>query len=158
MMNKWKRQGGRVGRDISKPRGVALAANAATLTWVGNYCHICFDEMAHMQQEGESSATAASVYDAAFSVLVNLGRYCDYFLESGYHILRSGSSIKGMRMALGSTMRGRSVAPLMFTFQFPSWVLFEGYQGHLSKYHRGVPFRKAITQSPDCGTHGEKGW
>jgi hypothetical protein len=61
-MQKWRKQAGR-GRDLSKLRGVALAANASTLRGSATIA-LCFDEMAHMQQEGESASTAASVYDA----------------------------------------------------------------------------------------------
>ncbi|HEY5446430.1 MAG TPA: hypothetical protein VIJ87_18615, partial [Pyrinomonadaceae bacterium] len=146
-MNRWKRQGGRVGRDISKLRGVALAANAATLRGSATIA-ICFDEMAHMQQEGESAATAASVYDAAIPALAQFGKDAMIFCNSSPYT-KIGKFYERYEDGLKLTEDGKVVAPFMFTFQFPSWALFEGYQGHRSQYHKGVPLRKAITQSPD---------
>ena len=145
-MNRWKRQGGRVGRDISKLRGVALAANAATLRGSATIA-ICFDEMAHMQQEGESAATAASVYDAAIPALAQFGKDSMIFCNSSPYT-KIGKFYERYSDGLKLNEDGQVVAPLMFTFQFPSWALFEGYQGHHSKYHK-IPLRKAITQSPD---------
>jgi len=154
-MNRWKRQGGRVGRDISKLRGVALAANAATLRGSATIA-ICFDEMAHMQQEGESAATAASVYDAAIPALAQFGKDAMIFCNSSPYT-KIGKFYERYEDGLKLTEDGKVVAPFMFTFQFPSWALFEGYQGHRSQYHKGVPLRKAITQSPDWDPMEKKG-
>jgi hypothetical protein len=73
MMGRHKRAAGRMGRDISKLRGQALAANASTLRGSATIA-ICFDEMAHMQQEGESAQTASSVYEAAMPSLAQFGK------------------------------------------------------------------------------------
>lgn len=132
------------GRDMSKLRGVALAANASTLRGSATIA-LCFDEMAHMQQEGESAQTAASVYDAAVPALAQFGKDAMIWCNSSpytkigkfYERYDDGLRIKD----------GKPIAPFMFTFQFPSWALFEGYQAHTSKYH--PPYRKVITASPD---------
>jgi hypothetical protein len=43
---------------------------------------LCFDEMAHMQQEGESAQTAASVYEAATPALAQFGKDAMIFCNS----------------------------------------------------------------------------
>lgn len=141
MMNRWKRQGGRVGRDISKLRGAALAANASTVRGSATMAAV-FDEMAFMQQEGESAQTASSVYDALMPSLAQFRKDALVFCNSSPYT-KIGKFYE--RYADGLKIQdGKPLAPLMFTFQFPSWALFEGWQDD-----PGRRFRNAITVSPD---------
>lgn len=137
-------QGRKIGRDISKLRGVALAANASTLRGSATIA-LCFDEMAHMQQEGESAQTAASVYDAAVPALAQFGKDAMIFCNSSPYT-KIGKFYDRYEDAL-KVKDGAPLSPFAFAFQFPSWALFEGYQNHTSKYH--PPYRKVITASPD---------
>src|SRR4051812_20778589 len=73
--------GKRIGRDISKLRGNALAANASTVRGSATMA-ICFDEMAWMLQEGESNQTAAAVYDAVLPSLAQFGKDAMIFCNS----------------------------------------------------------------------------
>lgn len=137
-------QGRKVGRDISKLRGVALAANASTMRGMAAMA-VVMDEMAHMQQEGESAQTASSVYEAITPALAQFGKDAFIMCNSSpytkigkfYERYEDGLRIKD----------DKPLSPFMFTFQFPSWALFEGYKEHSSKYH--PPYRKVITASPD---------
>ncbi len=143
-----KEQGRKIGRDISKLRGVALAANASSVRGSATMAAV-FDEMAHMQQEGEGAQTAASVYDALVPSLAQFGKDAMIFCNSSpytkigkfYERYEDGLRIKD----------GKPVANMMFTFQFPSWALFEGYQGYTSRWHKAAQ-RKVITASPDWDT------
>jgi hypothetical protein len=140
-----KNQGRKIGRDISKLRGVALAANASSVRGSATMAAV-FDEMAHMQQEGEGAQTAASVYDALTPSLAQFGKDAMILCNSSpytkigkfYERYEDGLKLKD----------GKPLAPMMFTFRFPSWGLFEGYQRNVTKWHRS-PQRKVITASPD---------
>lgn len=141
MMNRWKRQGGRVGRDISKLRGAALAANASTVRGSATMAAV-FDEMAFMQQEGESAQTASSVYDALIPALAQFRKDAMIFCNSSPYT-KIGKFYE--RYSDGLLVQDKKpVAPLTMTFQFPSWALFEGWQED-----PGRRFRSAITVSPD---------
>jgi hypothetical protein len=145
MMQRFKRQGGR-GRDISKLRGVALAANASAVRGSATMA-VCFDEMAHMQQEGESAQTAAAVYEALTPSLAQFGKAAMIFCNSSPYT-KVGKFFERYNDGIKLTDKNRPAAPMTLTFQFPSWALFEGYQGHKSKFH-SRPFKRAITVSPD---------
>lgn len=141
MLQRYKQRTGQRSRDISKLRGVALAANAASIRGSATIA-VCFDEMAWMQQEGESAQTAASVYDAAIPALAQFGRDAIVFCNSSpytkvgkfYERYEDGLKVKD----------GKPESAYTLTFQFPSWALFEGWQDDPKKR-----FRKAITASPD---------
>lgn len=140
-MARIQKAGRKVGRDTSKLRGVALAANASTLRGSATIA-LCFDEMAHMQQEGESAATAESVYEAAIPSLAQFGKDAMIFCNSSPYT-KIGKFYQ--RYEEGLTIVDKTpAAPLMMTFQYPSWALFEGWQDDPERR-----FRKAITVSPD---------
>jgi hypothetical protein len=132
--------GGRT-RDISKLRGVALAANASTVRGSATQA-VCLDEMAWMQQVGESGSTAEAVYDAIMPALGQFGRDSLIFCNSSPYT-KLGKFYQRYEEGL-KVQDGKPLAPLMFTFQFPSWALFEGWQDDPKKARR-----KAISVSPD---------
>lgn len=148
MMNRWKRQGGRVGRDISKLRGAALAANASTVRGSATMAAV-FDEMAFMQQEGESAQTAASVYDALVPSLAQFGKDAMIFCNSSPYT-KIGKFFERYQDGL-LIQDDKPIAPLTLTFQFPSWALFEGWQEESPRR-----FQKAITVSPDWDPEEKK--
>lgn len=140
--------GTRVGRDISTLRGLACAANASTLRGMAGAC-FCMDEMAHMQQEGESSMTAAQVYDAVMPSLAQFGKGALIFCNSSPYT-KIGKFYERHTEAL-AVKDDKPLSPMMFTLRMPSWALFEGY--HKDKKKR---FRKAITASPDWDPDAEE--
>jgi hypothetical protein len=158
-INKAKRQGfGKRNRDIARLRGKALAANAGTLRGSATMA-MCIDEMAHML-EGDSKGSAAQVYDAAEPAMDQFGSDAILFCNSSpyskvgrfYERYLEGLLPFDARFAPGEvidpedpdTVNGN---PLMITFRFPSWALFEGYQGY--KTTTGHIFKRAVTVSPD---------
>jgi hypothetical protein len=148
LMARFKQRSGVRSRDISKLRGVAHAANASTIRGSATIA-LCFDEMAHMQQEGESAQTAASVYEAAVPALAQFGKDAMIFCNSSPYT-KIGKFYDRYIDGLKIDDDGKPESPYMFTFQFPSWALFEGYQGFKSKWHPA--HRKVITASPDWDT------
>lgn len=122
-----KQRSGRKGqsRDSSKLRGVALAANAASIRGSATIA-LAFDEMAHMQQEGESAQTAEQVYEAAVPALSQFGKDALIFLNSSPYT-KIGKFYNRYEDAM-KVEDGEIIAPTMFTLQYPSWALYEGYQ------------------------------
>jgi hypothetical protein len=155
-----KARGGKIQRDIAKLRGKALAANAGTLRGSATMC-ITIDEMAHMTV-GESKASAEAVYTAAVPSLNQFGLDGMMFLNSSpytkvgkfYEIFEIGMrkfDPTAARFAAPGEVSDQS-DPRMFTFEFPSWALFEGYRKYKSRWkqrERGKEFGKMITVSPD---------
>lgn len=136
-------------RDMSKLRGNALAANASTLRGSATMA-IAFDEMAHMQQEGESAQTANMVYEAAVPSLAQFGKAAILFCNSSPYT-KIGKFYQRYEEACKLGEDGSPFNPTMFTFQFPSWYLFSDYQDESPRR-----FRQVITASPDWDTE-EKG-
>lgn len=158
-MQMQRARGTKLDRDESKLRGNALAANAGTLRGSTTIA-LCIDEMAHMIP-GESKASADEVYKAAEPSL-------DQFALDGIIFCNSSPYSKvGMFYdrhaeamlpynpeygagdplnADGSRVNGN---PLSFSFQYPSWALFEGYKKYKSKFQPTHKFREVITASPD---------
>lgn len=155
LMNKFKQRSGVRSRDISKLRGVAHAANASTIRGSATIA-LCFDEMAWMQQEGESGQTAAAVYDAAVPALAQFGKDAMIFCNSSPYT-KVGRFYErymdGMKMKEEKGKPSAPENPYMFTFQFPSWALFEDYKIYKPKWH--PPIRKVITASPDWDTEDD---
>jgi hypothetical protein len=148
-----KARGNKIQRDIAKLRGKALAANAGTLRGSATMV-VAMDEMAHMIP-GESKASAEQVYSAAEPSLAQFGIDGMIFLNSSPYT-KVGKFYEayelGMRPLTPRTMDDEPGDPRMFTFEFPSWALFEGYMKYKSKYKqrvRGKEFGKMITVSPD---------
>lgn len=137
----------KLSRDISRLRGVALAANASTIRGSATIA-IVMDEMAHMMQEGDSASTAEMVYDAAIPSLAQFGKDAMIFANSSPYT-KLGKFYERYTEALKVTEEGKPAAPLMFGFQFPSWALFEGWDKDPLRR-----FRKAITVSPDWNEDG----
>lgn len=134
----------KLGRDISKLRGAAFAANASTIRGSATIA-LVMDEMAHMQQEGESAATADQVYEAAIPALAQFGKDAIVFCNSSPYT-KLGKFYERYQAALRDDEEnpGNPGAPNSFAFQYPSWALFEGWQE--DPLHR---FSKCITVSPD---------
>lgn len=138
-----KRQGKKIGRDVSKLRGVALAANASTIRGSATI-GIVFDEMAHMMNEGESSQTADAVYEAAIPSLAQFGKDAMIFANSSPYT-KLGKFYERYEEAMKlDDERKSAAAPLMMAMRFPSWALFEGWQDDPLRR-----FRKCVTVSPD---------
>lgn len=146
-MHASKLAGQRVGRDISTLRGVAFAANAATIRGSATIA-LVMDEMAHMQQEGESAATADQVYEAAIPALAQFNKDALVFLNSSPYT-KLGKFYERYELALADEEGNPGVpaAPNAFAFHYPSWSLFEGWQDDPKKL-----FTKCITVSPDWDT------
>jgi hypothetical protein len=115
--------------------------------------HNCMDEMAWMIP-GESNASAEQVYTAAEPSLAQFGIDAIMFLNSSpatkvgkfYEVFEIG--MRPLEVKLGEEPGDSR----MFTFEFPSWKLFEGYMKYKSRYKqrtRGREFGKMITVSPD---------
>lgn len=144
-----KMQNIRLGRDISKLRGAAFAANASTIRGQ-TCCFLAMDEIAHMEQEGESQAVASKVYSAAKPAQNQFGTDAmTVLLSSPYTKL--GVLYERHQIALRDEEGVPDVplAPNMFTFQFPSWALFEGYQ-------EDPRFDRALACSPDWDPEEKK--
>lgn len=154
-----KARGGKIQRDIAKLRGKALASNAGTLRGSATMV-IAIDEMAHFTV-GESKASAEAVYTAAVPSLNQFGIDGMMFLNSSpytkvgkfYEIVEVGMRpFTGVSIYAAPGEDSNSSDPRMFTFEFPSWALFEGYRKYTSRWKkrtRGKEFGKMITVSPD---------
>jgi hypothetical protein len=165
-LSRSKSQGSKVMRDIARLRGVALAANAGTLRGMAAMA-LCIDEMAHMIP-GESKASADEVYNAAepsmdqfggdamtfcnSSPYSKVGKFYERFVDAMrpfdpdrapgiMPVMEDENSLVGEDMDL-SEVNGN---PALMTFEFPSWALFEGYQGS--------GFKEAVTVSADWDPH-----
>jgi hypothetical protein len=150
-----KARGNRIQKDIARLRGKALAANAGTLRGSATMA-ICIDEMAHMIP-GESKAAADQVYNASDPSLDQFGLDGIMFCNSSPYT-KVGMFYERYQASLIPFDPSRPIDeevdpeegevasngnPRTMTFQYPSWALFEGYQG--SKHN----FKRAITVSPD---------
>lgn len=150
--------GNKIQKDIARLRGNALAANAGTLRGSATM-GIVIDEMAHMIP-GESKASAEQVYTAADPSLDQFGRdgimFCNsspltkvgMFFERYTAAMRPFDPTRPIEFGKVDPESedddsGKNGDPRIVAFQYPSWALFEGYQGSKHK------FRRAITVSPD---------
>lgn len=161
----------KIERDTSKIRGKALAANAGTLRGSATMV-IAMDEMAHMTV-GESKASASEVYAAAipslsqFSVdgmifansspYTKVGKFYEIFevamrrFDPTREVALSSVGTSGVSEA-GEVDMSVNGDPRMFSFEYPSWSLFEGYMKYYSKWKprtRGRELGKMPTASPD---------
>jgi hypothetical protein len=139
-------------RSQARIRGKALAANAGTLRGSATMA-IVIDEMAHMIP-GESKASADQVYSAAEPALDQFGKDAMIFCNSSPYT-KVGKFYERYEDAMRPyddsfnpseqiTEDVTNGSPLLMTFQFPSWAMFEGYQQDPQRR-----FRKAITVSAD---------
>lgn len=140
------------GKDIARLRGKALAANAGTLRGSATMVY-CIDEMAHMIP-GESKASADQVYGAADPSLDQFGKdgmaFCNsspwskvgMFYERYVEAMTPYDPKYEPSEEISQTNKNGN--PLVMSFQFPSWALFEGYDKDPERR-----FSKAITVSPD---------
>lgn len=135
-----KRRNSKVQRHIAKLRGNALASNASTIRGSATMA-LCIDEMAHMLP-GESRASADQVYDAATPSLDQFGEDAIIFCNSSPYT-KVGKFYERYVEAMKINDVGGPAAPLMFAFQFPSWALYDGYQGDYNRH------KKAISVSAD---------
>jgi hypothetical protein len=143
-------------RDIARLRGKALAANAGTVRGSASMV-IVFDEMAHMMETAEGKASASQVYAAAKPSLDQFGKAAMIFCNSSPYskvgkfferheeamLPFDASKPIGMPDPESGKMKGNG-NPYTFSFQFPSWALFERYDKDPNRR-----FRRAITVSPD---------
>lgn len=145
-----KHRGSKSERDMARIRGKALAANAGTLRGSATMA-ICIDEMAHMIP-GESKASADQVYTAAMPSLDQFGKdaiaFCNsspyskvgMFYDRNQIALREYNEEYAPGEQIGPDKHNGD--PRVFTFEFPSWALFEGGE-------RCKPRMKILTASPD---------
>ncbi len=144
-MESHKRRNHKIGRDMSKLRGVALAANASTIRGLAAMA-VCFDEMAFMEVGEETDASAEKVYDAMIPALAQFGRDAMIFCNSSpYTKLGRFFERFDAGMAVEPNDASKPLYSTQCSFQFPSWALFEGWWQE--PLYRGA--RKCITQSPD---------
>lgn len=152
-INQAKARGNRIQKDIAKLRGKALAANAGTLRGSTTMA-IVVDECAHMIP-GESKASAEEVYKAATPSLDQFGIDGIIFLNSSpytkvglfYERVQEAFKVFDPKRDTQDIENGNG-DPTLLAFQYPSWGLFQNYQGHTTKYH-SIPHFKVITASPD---------
>lgn len=159
-MSAIKARGGKVQRSVAKLRGKALAANAGTLRGSATMV-IAMDEMAHMTV-GESKASAQQVYEAAKPSLAQFGVDALAFCNSSPYT-KVGKFYEiyeiGMRrfdpngpIVFSESGDAPNADPRMFTFQFASSSLFQGYMKYKTRWKqrpRGKEFGKMITVNPD---------
>lgn len=151
-----KARGVKLDKDLARLRGKALAANAGTLRGSTTMA-LCIDEMAHMIP-GESKASADEVYKAAEPSLDQFKKdgmiFCNSspYSKVGMFFERFTEAMKSYNPEL---MPGQQIDaensngdPTLFTLQYPSWALFEGYDKDPQRR-----FRSAITVSPDWDIH-----
>lgn len=138
-----KARGNKTQKDIARLRGKALASNAGTIRGSATMA-VCIDEMAHML-EGISKASASTVYDAIEPSLAQFRAAAIMFCNSSPYT-EVGKFHERYKAGLEQINEGGN--PRVLTFRFPSWALFEGYQGYKSTVTgRGFPF--AVTASAD---------
>jgi hypothetical protein len=140
---KAKARGSRSQKDEARLRGKALASNAGTLRGSATMA-VAIDEMAHML-EGISKASAGTVYDAIEPSLAQF--------RSDAMILCNSSPYTEVgrfheRYKAGLELMEEDGNPRILMFKYPSWALYEGYQGYKSKV-TGKGFGFVITASAD---------
>lgn len=127
-------------RRHERIRGNALTSNASTLRGSTTMAFV-IDEMAHMLP-GESRASAEQVYDAAEPSLDQFGADGMIFCNSSPYT-KVGKFFERVEAA-HEVIDNEPKYPTVFSFEFPSWALFEGYQDDPERR-----FKKAITVSAD---------
>lgn len=144
-METHRRRNHKIGRDISKLRGNALAANANTVRGQTTMAFV-LDEMAFMEIGGETDASAEKVYDAMIPSLAQFRRDAMMFLNSSpYTKLGRFYERFVAGMAASRDVPNTPMHPYVVSFQFPSWALFDGWWAE--PLYRGA--RNCITPSPD---------
>lgn len=144
-MEAHRRRNHKIGRDISKLRGNALAANANTVRGQSTMAFV-LDEMAFMEIGGETDASAEKVYDAMIPSLAQFRRDAMMFLNSSpYTKLGRFYERFVAGMAVSRDDPNVPLHPYVVSFQFPSWALFDGWWEE--PLYRGP--RNCITPSPD---------
>lgn len=141
-MEAHRRKSHKIGRDISKLRGIAAAANAATVRGAAAMA-IAFDEMAHMEVGEETEGSADKVYEAAIPSLAQFGRDAMIFCNSSPYT-KLGKFFERYEAAM-LTNQGKPANPLVMALQFPSHALFEGWWEE--PLYKGK--KRCITASPD---------
>lgn len=151
-MESHKRKNHKIGRDISKLRGNALAANASSVRGSSTMA-VVFDEMAFMEVGQDTDASAEKVYDAMIPSLAQFGKDAMIFCNSSPYT-KLGRFFERFDAGMGveATNPNLPLYPFMCGFQFPSWALFEGWWEE--PLYRGA--RKCITQSPDWDEEARK--
>lgn len=140
---KLKAMGNKVQKDIARIRAKALASNAGTLRGSATMA-VCIDEMAFML-EGLSKASAETVFQAIEPSL-------DQFKRDGMMLCNSSPYTKlgkfYERWELSQQLLKDGGNHRAFGMQYPSWALFEGYQGYKSSF-TNFKFKGVPTASPD---------
>jgi hypothetical protein len=147
-----KKMGRVVGRDMSKLRGVALAANAKTIRGLAHMMAV-LDEMAHMQQEGASYMTAKQVYDALSPSLLQFGRHSLCMMNSS-HYTKVGTFYEKYLEAL-KVSDGKPANNMIFTLQYPSWAGYEGYRDVAKPVYRKVEMASPDWDEDEVDENGE---
>jgi hypothetical protein len=148
-MEAHKRKSHKIGRDISKLRGNALAANASTVRGSSTMA-VVFDEMAFMEVGEETDASAEKVYDAVIPSLAQFGKDAMIFCNSSPYT-KLGRFYERFEAGMALDVEDKSMPryPFMVSMQFPSWALFEGWWDEPLYTKRSDTPKKCITQSPD---------
>lgn len=152
-VSRLKRAGNRaLNKDTARLRGKAYAANAGTIRGAAMMA-LCIDEMAWMIA-GESKSSAGEVYSAAEPSLGQFREDAMLFCNSspyskvGMFYERHMEAMKPFYPEFAPTEQINETTtngnPLMFTFRFPSWKLFEHYDRDPEKR-----FHHALMASPD---------
>jgi hypothetical protein len=143
-----KRHNHRIGRDESKLRGVALAANANTVRGSATMAAV-FDEMAFMEVGEETDASAEKVYDALEPSLAQFGKHAMIFCNSSPYT-KLGRFFERFDAGMKIKEDGTIFDPYTCSFQFPSWALFEGWWEDEDYVRKASKMQKqVITASPD---------
>lgn len=137
----WKRQGRSVLKDTATIRGNALPANARTIRGNATMAYV-FDEFAHFMQ-GESDQSDSEVYASAEPSLKQFGRAAMIFCNSSPYA-KTGKFFERFEEAM-ATNNGSPLSNLIFTLQFPSWAMYEGWWA--DPLYKGA--RKCVVTSPD---------
>lgn len=141
---KAKARGNKVQKEIARLRGKALASNAGTIRGSATMA-VAIDEMAHML-EGVSKASANEVYKAVDPSLAQFREGSIGFYNSSPYteVGKFHELYKAGLIPLGE----EDGNPRILTFRFPSWGLYEGFQGYTTQWN-GRGFDSVPTASPD---------
>lgn len=141
-----------VGRDMSKLRGSALAANAKTVRGSATL-FAALDEVAHMQQEGASYMTATAVYDALSPSLLQFGRHSLCMLNSSPYT-KIGKFYEKYLEAL-KVDENKPGNPAIFCLQFPSWATYAPDPAVRKSFRRPVELASPDWDEDELDDYGD---
>lgn len=140
-IRRMQEQGIKTVKDFSKLRIVPSAANADTIRGATSIA-LVFDEMAFMMP-GESSQSAAKVYEAAEPSLAQFGAQALIFCNSSPYT-KIGQFYEQVELASRGMEHSEEWYPMRFALTFPSWALYDLWWKDPERR-----FSSAIMVSPD---------